>query len=194
MELAGRISAIVGDNLLLDSNFKKEVYIFDSVKRNVDKAKVCEALKMVNLSEDYMLKKSNDISDSEYNKLCFARDLSNKEKLIYLDYFERGLCFKEREYFKKLIKKLSKTYGISFIIRSNDFSFCNNLVDEYHIFSGNKLVKIVDKKDVYKEEVYKLFNKHQLIDFVLKSREFNHLSSDYYDINEVLKAIYREKK
>ena len=194
MELTGKIISIIGKDVPSLININKEVYVFDKVNRFSSKDRILEALKMVNLDEDYISKKSNDLSNAEYNKLLLARDLINKENIIYLDYFEKGLCFKEREYFKKLINKLAKKYGLTFIIKTNDFSFCLNLVDEFHIFTGNELTKIVPKKDIYKEEIYEYFNKHQLIDFVLKSRKHNHLKRDYYDINEVLKAIYRELK
>ena len=194
MELSGKIIAIIGSNVPSLSSINKEVYVFDNLSRFISKDKVLEALKMVNLSEDYISKKSNDLTNSEYNKLLLARDLINKESIIYLDYFEKGLCFKEREYFKKLIMKLAKRYGLTFIIKTNDFSFCLNFVDEFHIFNNKELTKIVPKKDIYKEKMYEYFNRHQLIDFVLKSRKYKHLRSDYYDINEVLKAIYRELK
>ncbi|MBO4600895.1 MAG: ATP-binding cassette domain-containing protein [Bacilli bacterium] len=192
MELEGKVIAIIGDNLNSSFNLKKEVYILDNIKKHTDKNKILEALKMVNLSEDYLLKKSNDLSNGEYSKLCLAKDLINKEKVIYLDYFDKGLCYKEREYFKKLIKKLSRNYGLTFIVKTNDFSFCINLVDEYHILKNLKVVKIITRENIYKEKVYKYYNKHQLIDFVLKSREKNHLMDDYFETSDILKAIYRE--
>lgn len=191
MEVKGKICAIIGDKYSrLDK--RKEVYILGDIDKYTEKEKIIEALSMVNLTEDYLLKKSNNLSTTEYNKLVLASNLLNKEEFISLDHFEKGLCFKEREYFKRLFKKLSKKYGISFIIKTNDFSFCVDLVDEYYLYEKNELVKVIDKKDIYKEEVYKYYDKHMLIDFVLESRKHNHLLNDYYSVNEVIKAIYRE--
>ncbi|MBR5662077.1 MAG: hypothetical protein IKX00_00320 [Bacilli bacterium] len=194
MEVKGKIYSYIGDNIYSTLNLKKEVYVLDNIKKYSDTKKILEALKMVNLTEDYLLKKSNDISNTEYNKLRLVNDLVNNEKVIILDYFDRGLCYKEKEYFKRLFRKLSKNYGISFYIKTNDFSFCINLVDEYLIFDKNRIVKNISKKDIYKEKVYEYYDKHQLIDFVLKSRNYNHLTDDYTEINDVLKAIYRELK
>ena len=114
--------------------------------------------------------------------------------MIILDYFDRGLCYKEKEYFKRLLKKLSRNYGINFYIKTNDFSFCIDLVDEYIIYDGSVPIDSILKKDIYKKEVYKYYDKHTLIDFVLKSRKYNHLLDDYNDIKDILKAIYREIK
>lgn len=192
MEIKGRIYSYIGDNILSTFNLKKEVYILDNIHKYSDTKKILEALKMVNLSEDYLLRKSNDLSNTEYNKLRLASDLVNNEKMIILDYFDRGLCYKEKEYFKRLFKKLSRDYGIVFYIKTNDFSFCIDLVDEYLIFDKDRIVKSILKKDIFKEEAYKYYDKHVLIDFVLKSRKYNHLKDDYTDIKDVLKAIYRE--
>ena len=192
MEVKGKIYSYIGDNIFSTFNVKKEVYILDHIKKYSDNKKILEALKIVNLNEDYLLKKSNDLSNSEYNKLRLASDLVNNEKLIILDYFDKGLCYKEKEYFKRLFRKLSKNYGITFYIKTNDFSFCIDLVDEYLIFDENKIIKNILKKDIYKEEAYKYYDKHNLIDFVLKSRKYNHLLDNYTDSKDVLKAIYRE--
>lgn len=192
MEIKGKIYSYIGDNIYSTFNLKKEVYVLDNIHKYSDTKKIIEALKMVNLSEDYLLKKSNDLSNAEYNKLRLVSDLVNNEKIIILDYFDKGLCYKEKEYFKRLFKKLSKIYGINFYIKTNDFAFCIDLVDEYLLFKNNKIVKSVLKKDIYREEVYKYYDKHTLVDFVVKSRKHNHLKDDYTDIKDILKAIYRE--
>lgn len=192
MEKIGRIYAIIGDNTLYAENIKKEIYILDHINKYTKKDKIDEALKMVNLNEDYLLIKSNDLSNVEYNKLLLVNDLVNKKDIIYLNYFEKGLCHKEREYFKKLFKKLSRDYGINFVIRTNDFSFCIDLVDEYHIYKDRNLTDIVIKKDIHKKEIYKYYNKHKLIDFIIKSRKYNHLMDDYDNFSDLLKAICRE--
>lgn len=192
MEISGKIYSYIGDNIFSSFNIKKEVYILDHINKYSDSKKILEALKMVNLSEDYLLKKSNDLSNTEYNKLRLASDLVNNEKMIILDYFDRGLCYKEKEYFKRLFKKLSKNYGINFYIKTNDFSFCADIVDEYLIFDNEKKMKTILKKDMFKEKVYEYYDKHTLIDFIIKSRKYNHLKDDYIDIKDVLKAIYRE--
>lgn len=192
MEVTGKIYSYIGDGIFSTFNLKKEVYILDHINKYTDSKKILEALKIVNLSEDYLLRKSNDLSNTEYNKLRLANDLINNEKIIILDYFDKGLCYKEKEYFKRLFRKLAKNYGINFYIKTNDFSFCIDLVDEYLVFDNNRIVKNILKKEAFKEKVYLYYDKHTLVDFVLKSRKYNHLLDDYTDIKDVLKAIYRE--
>jgi len=194
MELKGRICAVVGDLNIPIADLKKEVYVLDNINKYTEKKKIIEALRMVNLDEEYLLKKSNDLSNVEYNKLLLVNDLVNKNKLIYLDFFEKGLCYKEKQYFKRLIKKLAKDYGISFLVITNDLGFCIDLVDEYAIYESNKETRVIDKKDLYKEEIYRYYPKHELVDFVIKSRKHGYLLDDYTDVKDVLKAIYRELK
>ena len=50
----------------------------------------------------------------------------------------------------------------------------------------------VDFENIYDEKVYNYYDKHNLIDFVLKSRKYGHLKENYTDIKDILKAIYRE--
>ena len=194
MELKNGIYAIIGDKSYSTINQKKEIYILDNLDKYADKNKIIEALKMVNLNEDYLLRKSNNLSTVEYNKLALVNDLVNKEKIIVLDHFEKGLCYKEKEYFKRLFKKISNDYGIQILIKTNDFSFCVDLVDEYIITENEKIIKRINRKDIYKENAFEYFDKHLLYDFVIKSRKYNHLKEDYTDIKDVLKAIYRELK
>jgi ABC-type dipeptide/oligopeptide/nickel transport system ATPase subunit len=194
MELKNGIYAIIGDKSYSTINQKKEIYILDNLDKYADKNKIIEALKMVNLNEDYLLRKSNNLSTVEYNKLALVNDLVNKEKIIILDHFEKGLCYKEKEYFKRLFKKISKDYGIQILIKTNDFSFCVDLVDEYIITENERIIKRIKRKDIYKENAFEYFDKHLLYDFVIKSRKYNHLKEDYTYIKDVLKAIYRELK
>lgn len=194
MEIKGKISAVIGDLTIPIADLRKEVYVLDNINKYTDKKKIVEALQMVNLDEDYLLKKSNDLSNVEYNKLLLVNDLVNKNKLIYLDFFEKGLCYREKQYFKRLFKKLSRDYGISFLVLTNDLSFCIDLVDEYAIYKENEAIYVYDKKDLYNREIYKYYPKHELVDFVIKSRKQGHLLEDYTDIKDILKAIYRELK
>ena len=83
MEVKGQVFAYIGDNIYSSINIKKEVYVLENIKKYTNSKKIIEALKMVNLNEDYLLKKSNDLSNSEYNKLMLANDLANNEKQLF---------------------------------------------------------------------------------------------------------------
>ena len=87
MEIEGKTICIIDSNLKSTKINNKEIYILDTLPKKTKKEKVLEALKMVNLTEDYILKKSNDLSNSEYSKLLLARDLASGSKIIFLDYF-----------------------------------------------------------------------------------------------------------
>lgn len=194
MELKGKISVLVGDinSSLIDNN--KEVYVLEHVDKYAKSSKIVEALSMVNLSQDYLLMKSNDLSNVEYRKLLLVTDLVNKEKNIVLEHFDKGLSQKEKQYFKVLFRKLSNNYGINFLVITNDLDYCMDLADEYLVYKRGKITKTFSKNDVFNEELYSYFDKHTLVDFIIKSRKFDHIKDDYFDIKDVLKAIYRELK
>lgn len=194
MELKAKVYAFIGEDVYSSINVKKEVYVLESIKKYTNTKRIIESLKMVNLDETYLLKKSNDLSNSEYNKLRLASDLVNNEKIIILDNFDKGLCYKEKEYFKRLFRKLSREYGINFYIQTNDLNFCIDLVDEYLVFNNNIIIETCLKNEVFSKNIYKYYDKHKLVDFILESRKHNHLRDDYYDIKDILKAIYRELK
>lgn len=193
MEQLGKVFGIIGDDTYSQINLGKKAYILEDINKFTDIKKIEKALSMVRLDSSYINIKSNDLSDVEYNKLLLALDLINGEKDIILIYFEKGLCYKERQYFKKIIRKFSKSYGVNFYIKTNDFMFLYDLVDEYVLFKDKKVMNYFHKDEVFTREVWKYFDKHPNIDFLIKSRKFNHLLGDYYiETSDILKAVYRE--
>lgn len=163
---------------------KSPIYI---TKLNRNSKKLEEALKIVNLSKSVLTKELKELSDSEYHKLKFANDLYLKKNVINLIYFDRCLCNKEKEYFKRIIRKLSKSYNIKFNIITKDVYFIIDLVDGFNL-NG----KFIDKDKIFDKSIYKYFNSCELIDFVNLSRKNGHLSDNFVTVNEVLKDIYRE--
>ena len=73
--------------------------------RNVTKH-IVDSLKIVGLSEEYLDRNPNELSDTEKKKLNLACVLSYNPEVIVLEDFAKGLMFREREYYKKLLLKL----------------------------------------------------------------------------------------
>ena len=123
MELEGKVIAIIGDNLNSSFNLKKEVYILDNIKKHTDKNKILEALKMVNLVEDYLLKKSNDLSNT-IGRFNNVRAISFSVSPFSLDTFS---CFISSALFNNdfiLIVEYSR-YGPVLPSKSENFSISN---------------------------------------------------------------------
>lgn len=81
------------------------------------------SLKMVFLDESYLTKNSEDLSESEIKRIMLARALIENKDYIILDYFEKGLNYKEKENFKRLFRKLSQEYHKTILILTNDITF-----------------------------------------------------------------------
>ena len=64
-------------------------------------------------------------------------------------------------------------------------------MDEYIIFHKGKVVVSGDKKDLYNEDLYKYIKCPKIISFIkmVKDKDIN--LSNYLDINELIKGIYR---
>ena len=64
-------------------------------------------------------------------------------------------------------------------------------MDEYIIFHKGKVAVSGDKKDLYNEDLYKYIKCPKIISFIkmVKDKDIN--LSNYLDINELIKGIYR---
>ena len=67
-----------------------------------------------------------------------------------------------------MLRKLKSNYNKNIIIVSDNISYFLDTLDEYIIFNNGKVVVTGDKKDLYNEDL-----------------------SNYLDINELIKGIYR---
>ena len=112
-------------------------------------------------------------------------------KLYIFDYFEKGFNYKDIDYLKKVLRKLKGNYDKNIIIVSDDISYFLDTLDEYIIFHKGKVVVSGDKKDLYNEDLYKYIKCPKIISFIkmVKDKDIN--LSNYLDINELIKGIYR---
>ena len=82
-------------------------------------------------------------------------------------------------------------YDKNIIIVSDDISYFLDTLDEYIIFHKGKVAVSGDKKDLYNEDLYKYIKCPKIISFIkmVKDKDIN--LSNYLDINELIKGIYR---
>ena len=188
----------VGNNPL--KSFKTKVvrdemqYINDNLGLNykdIDK-RVIDALKLVGLNDTYFGRKFSTLSTSELKKVELACVLFYNPSVIILDYFDKGIVYKDMDYFKKLFRKLKVKYGKNFIICSDEIEKYLDIIDEFVIFNEGDLALSGDKKDLYNDEIYKYIEEPRIMDFIKSSRVRGHELLDYIDIKELIKAIYRD--
>ena len=87
--------------------------------------------------------------------------------------------------------KLRGNYDKNVIIVSDNISSILDTLDDYIIFHKGKVVVTGDKKDLYNEDLYKYIKCPKIIEFIkmVKDKDIN--LSNYLDINELIKGIYR---
>lgn len=151
--------------------------------------KVISALKMVRFNDD-INNLISSLSNVDKKKVQLAYVLCKKEKYIYLEYFEKGLTTKEKNYFKKLIQKI-KEYQISSIIHTNDINFLVDAVDKICLVKDNTVVKILSNNDWYNDSLYEFVKKPEIVKFIKYCQNKNINIENYMDNKEVIKAIFR---
>ena len=171
-----------------EMNYLGDLYNLNYEDRN---KKMYDALKLVELNDSYLRRSFNTLSTTEMKRVQLALILFYHPKLYIFDYFEKGFNYKDIDYLKKVLRKLKGNYDKNIIIVSDDISYFLDTLDEYIIFHKGKVAVSGDKKDLYNEDLYKYIKCPKIISFIkmVKDKDIN--LSNYLDINELIKGIYR---
>ena len=187
------IYAIFGNfNLSSSNNYSlvKYTYFKKTVIDYINSPKALKALQMVLLNESYLNKKANDLSINEIKKINLARALCSNKDYLILDYFDKELNYQEKNYFKRLFKKITTEYHKTIIIVTNDLNFIWDIAQEILVIKDNE-VKTFTKNDF---AILNYITKPEIIKFIdlLKAKNIN--ISYYKETSDLLKAIYRLKE
>ena len=192
---SGRIYGLFGD-IRLTTNHSKTGIITDykfngTVKEYLNNKKAESSLKIVMLTEDYLDKKSNELSESDLKKVNLAKCLAENKDNIVLDFFEKGLNDKEKQNFKRLFKKLTEDIHKTILIYTNNLEFLWDIADSIiHVENNN--FKTYKKSEYF--ELSDLMNSPEITRFIKLMREKEIKIEDYKDVKDLLKAIYRIKE
>lgn len=151
--------------------------------------KINSALKMVMFDKD-INNLINTLSNVDKKKVELAYALCKKEKYIFLEYFDKGLTLKEKNYFKKLFQKI-KEYQISIIVHTNDITFLVDAVDKICLVKDETVVNILSKNDWYNDNLYEYVSEPEIVKFIKYCQGLNINIEKYIDNKEVIKAIFR---
>ena len=75
------------------------------------------------LDDSILNKKGTELSNGEIKAVSLAKELIANKEIIVLDYFEKELNNREKENYKRLLKKLSQDFNKTIIIYTNDLTF-----------------------------------------------------------------------
>lgn len=157
--------------------------------------RVADALKMVELSHDFLYRSPETLSTGEQRKLALAKALICNPKILILDEPTLGLDPYEQKKLTKLIRMLKNRYQKMIIVISSDLDFLLPVVDNMLVLYEGKLVMEQSKYQVLKEtrklkkmgiQVPKII---EFSDLVLKKKK---IKIGYRDLmNDLIKDIYR---
>lgn len=185
----GEITAFIGEVILEINNDLDEVVI-DYLTKFGNHDKINKALQVVELNNDVLNKKYNQLSTSELNKLNVVEALLNNEEVQIFDNINKCLTYREVENLKRVLKKLAE-HNKKVIVLSNDIEFLFNLTKKVYAVKDNKIVNKFNPIDWFDAEIYNYVAKPPIIDFVMNLRKKNIKIEDCVETKELLKAIYR---
>jgi energy-coupling factor transporter ATP-binding protein EcfA2 len=175
------------DNLYNELLFLNKAYKLNY--KDLDK-KIVDSIKMANLSDKYLSKDFDDMTNNELKLSSLVVALFLNPKVIILDYFEKNLSNNIVEYIKKLVFKLNKMYDKNIIICSNNIDIYLNIIKDIVIFDHGNIV--YQGNDLYNNKIYKYIDEPNIINFIKYLDKKGHKFDHYIDIKELLKAIYRD--
>lgn len=185
------------NDFLFHKTVKEEIeYGMKHYNYRTDKIDVrpIDALKMVGLDEKYYKRNPLEMSLTEQKKVMLASIIAYNPDVIIFDEFEKGLNHQDRENIVRLIKLLKTKYNRTIIVISNDTNFLLNFVDYYYVIKKGEVVFSCTKEELYNKEIDKHFEIPNIISFVLKAREKGSNMVNQYEINELIKEVYRDVK
>ena len=155
---------------------------------------IIDSLKIVGIGEEYLDRDPNTLSYTEKKKIMLASAMSYNPSVLVLEDFDKGLLFKEREYFRKLFLKLKNKFNKTIILITKDLTAMFDLVDKMHVIHKGKLVISGGKEIFYDNKLYKYVEMPKIVEFTKYAQECGHSILEYTDIKELIKELYRNVK
>ena len=133
---------------------------------NTDKSQkkeiVLELLEQVELSSELLTRKRDELSGGQLQRVCLARALSTKPKIMIFDESLSGLDPLVQDKILDLLYEIQKQYQLTYIFISHDFRLCYFLADRIILIDKGKIVedfKELDKEITPKTEIGKILLK-----------------------------------
>ena len=123
---------------------------------------VSELLEQVELSSELLTRKRDELSGGQLQRVCLARALSTKPKIMIFDESLSGLDPLVQDKILDLLYKIQKQYQLTYIFISHDFRLCYFLADRIILIDKGKIIedfKELDEEIIPKTEIGKILLK-----------------------------------
>ena len=161
--------------------------------KNISKH-IADSLTIVGLDNSYLSRDPNTLSYVEKKKVNLAIAMSYNPEVLVIESFDKGLIFREREYFRKLFLKLKNKYNKTIILVNSDLPFMFDIVDKVIVINKGRVVISGDKDIFYDDKLYKYEELPKIVEFIKYVNLMGHEILEYTDIKELIKGLYRDVK
>lgn len=135
-------------------------------KIKVCKDKISQALKDVGLDPYLQFRYPSQLSGGQRQRVALAKAIITKPEILELDEPTSALDVTVQAEILNLLKDLQKNRNLTFIMVSHDLGAISFLCDQIGILHQGKLVEVVSKKNLRKQQVKAPYSQKLLKAFV----------------------------
>lgn len=184
-------------DMFFNKTVKKEIeFGMKYFKYKLDKLEVraIDSLKLVGLDESYLNMNPLDLTAVDAKKVALACAIIYNPKVLILDEFTTGLSYTDKKELTSLLKMLKNKYNKTIILLTKDTNYAYPISDTVHILRLTKLVKSGDKELFRDTKLLKSNNLEvpKIVSFIEKCNKKGHDISQYTNIHDLIKGVYRD--
>lgn len=168
------------------SNYKSNLDLVGKVK-DLEVKNIAKALKIVGLDETFLDKDLNELTISELWKIDLLKKLD--KDIIIVGNLYNSLIHKDREYIKKLFKKLVDNYNKKIIIIDNNINSFMGITKKIVVIKNKNV--IYDTDNFFDNKLYEYVSVPKIVDFIKYTNRNGKKIDETMDIYELIKDIYR---
>ena len=125
----------------VDEIIGRPIEFYHGVKGKEREAKVIELLKMIELDESFLDRLPSELSGGQKQRICIARALAANPDLIICDEVTSALDQIVQEGILKLLQKLQKDLGVTYIFITHDIATVKAISDEIVVMYQGEVVE-----------------------------------------------------
>ena len=126
----------------------RPIEFYHGLKKDERKSRVIELLKMIELDENYLYRFPLELSGGQKQRVCIARALAANPELIICDEVTSALDQIVQEEILKLLQKLQKELGVTYIFITHDIATVKAISDQIVVMYQGKVVEQGMKSEI----------------------------------------------